>query len=86
MTFVVSVYITTDPHGEWWERIKSDGSTRMWVSGTAIPLRDMEFKTEAAARAYAEKYGAKRFKVLAIEPPIHPSRTWNQTVVAEYNR
>lgn len=82
--YVISVYILTDSQGEWWERLKRDGSTSMWESGKAIPKRDREFTSAAAAKTFARNaIGNRRYKVIELVPPVPPSREWVQTIVYE---
>lgn len=79
----IKVYITTDQYGEWWETLKTDGSTRMWQGNTAVPLKDKEFKSLAAAQAYAEKNISFKFQIVRNDPPVPLSTIWIRTVEYE---
>jgi hypothetical protein len=77
---IVNVYILTDSQGEWWETLKTDGSTRRFRSGTAELLTDKTFPTPEKAMKYAsERF--QRFTVTRIDPPVAPSRVWEETVI-----
>lgn len=79
----IKVYITTDQYGEWWETLKTDGSTRMWQGNTAVPLKDKEFKSLAVAQAYAKKNISFKFQIVRNDPPVPPSTSWIRTTEYE---
>jgi hypothetical protein len=70
----LSAFVLADSMGEWWESVKTDGSTRMW-SGQTL-LTGKQFKTAEQALAFARARGFKRYKVEHFTPPVRPSRTW----------
>ena len=77
----IRVYILTDSNGEWWEYLKTDGSTSRFVAGTAEFKKDKEFNDPDKALKHAQRYGIKRFQVIRHDPPVRPSITWEQTVI-----
>lgn len=72
--FIVRVFILTDKLGEWWEQVKTNGSTAMHGD-------DKYFKHQKDAERCARHF--TRAKVVRLDPPQRPSRTWRETVVHE---
>lgn len=81
--FSINCYILTDSRGEQWEDIGTDGTTRRFVPGTARFNRTKEFSTLKAAKAYGQKLGLKRWRILHLTPPSGVSRVWEQETVFE---
>jgi hypothetical protein len=80
--FAISVYILTDSQGEWWETYKADGSLSRFAPGRANFNKDKTFTKEAVAIRFAKTLN-RRLKVKRFDPPIRPSRTWQETIVHE---
>lgn len=57
------VFLAVNICGEW-EYIKSDGSCSRFHAGSTRYKIDKKFKTEKAARKYADKTGIEKYKLV----------------------